>query len=246
MKTIALALRGHERSSFSNPNLRGFVTSLVSRDDIEIDIYVQTWNMSDCRKSWRPTQKTQYQITEARIKEYFGEVICARIKSIIILDEDNIELLGNLDGNLGRTLLPIKSWKNMWMGKYRLSEEILFHGVNYEFVLNMRLDHFLCIFNKRMGVTDVACLYSFINKLLSHDFTTSQCVLINNKRIAGIDNIYACSTNFFENMCSEFYTNLDDILKIFTIRTNQEFLVVDYINKYASFDSCIPTTHTIV
>ena len=233
MVKFALALRGHERSSFSTPYMRNFIESILDRDDLEIDIYIQTWTSSECEKSWRPVQKKKTDITEYIIKEYFGEIICARIKSILIIDESDIQIPGRVEGNLGRTLLPIKSWKNMWMGKYRLAEEILFHNIDYAFVLNMRLDHFLCLFNKRIGVMDKLSLNSFINKAIYFNFDNTQCLLVTNKKLAGIDNIYACTVNFFQSMCADFYTNLDELLLIFGMRTHQEFLVFDYIHRYA-------------
>ena len=240
MVKFALALRGHERSSFSTPLMRNFIESILSRNDLEVDIYIQTWASSECEKSWRPVQKNKTDITEDKIKEYFGESICARIKSIIILDEDEIQIPGRVEGKLGRTLLPIKSWKNMWMGKYRISEEITFHRIDYAFVLNMRLDHFICLFNKRIGIMDNLSLNCFINKAISYNFNDTQCLLVTNKILAGIDNIYACTVNFFQSMCADFYTNLDDLLLIFGMRTHQEFLVFDYIYRYAGNDHLVP------
>ena len=240
MVRFALALRGHERSSFSTPCMREFIELIQKRDDLEIDIYIQTWTSSECEKTWRPIQKNKIDITEDKIKEYFGESICARIKSIIIIDENEIQIPGRVEGNLGKTLLPIKSWKNMWMGKYRLAEEILFHSLDYAFVLNMRLDHFLCLFNKRIGIMDKLSLNSFINKAISYDFNDTQCLLVSDKKLAGIDNIYACTANFFQSMCADFYTNLDELLLIFNMRTHQEFIVFDYIQRYAGKNYLVP------
>ena len=241
MVRFALALRGHERSSFQNQLMKSFIESLLKRSDCEIDIYIQTWNISECHKSWRPVQKNKVEITEEIVKEYFGESIYKRIKSIIILNENDIVIPGETNGYLGKTLLPIRSWKNMWMGKYRLAEEILFHRIEYKFVLNMRLDHFTCTFNKRLKIVDGISLNSFINKAIGYDFKRTQCLLVTNDKIAGIDNIYACTTNFFEIMCSDFFTNLDELLSVFSMKTHQEFLVVDYIRRYSKHDCCVPS-----
>ena len=228
---FAIAIRGHERSCTKQRELNIFVQRIRAMHDC--DVYVQTWNYTECEKSWRPIQKRN-KITEKDVREYFS----CDLKSVIVIDEDNLDLPGDQSGFIGRTLLPKKAWKNMWLGKSRIAEEIVVSGEEYAFVLNLRFDHFSCIYCQKMGLNMQGTI-SFVENCITNDYSTKPILFASKKKCAGIDNIYSCTTCFFDDLTTEFYVNLDDILRRHKVGTHQEFLLHDI----ATLNACFPSVY---
>ena len=73
----------------------------------------------------------------------FGK-LCSYIQHIIIDNDKDNKLIGNLDGTINHGPMPIIGWKNYWCGKYKIIDYI-YNQPQYchdETVINMRFDLF--------------------------------------------------------------------------------------------------------
>ena len=113
---MILIIRGHIRQSFETSNLIDFIKS-IHHIFPDIKIYIHTWNIFSNNLSWRPIQINNTIVTEEIIYNYFGE-LKHLIKHIIIDNDSNIKLIGNLHGRINGSM-PIHGWKNYWYGKYK-------------------------------------------------------------------------------------------------------------------------------
>ena len=76
------------------------------------------------------------------IYEYFND-LQHLIKYIIIDDDTNIQLIGNLEGIICNTKTPIIGWKRYWYGKYKIIDYIYNNEDNkHKITINTRFDLF--------------------------------------------------------------------------------------------------------
>ena len=227
---IALVIRGHERNAFKTKRLSDFVKQVVeslSSDGINIDIYIQTWNMSECASTWRKVSSGT-PITEEDVRNYFEGIT---IKEVHILKDSDVEFLGNTRGNIGRTLLPKVAWKRMWYGLLFIAERVA-NAETYTQVINMRMDHFLCRFCVAMRLNEEHTL-RLINKWATNGSSLNW---VQQTKKAGIDNFYSCSPSDWLTLCSRFHMELDRILKIYVHTSmHQEFMVYDELNRMIKY-----------
>jgi hypothetical protein len=229
---LIIIIRGHIRDSFDNNNLYKYILNLSI--NYKLYIFIHTWNIKSNNISWRSIEENHEKITEEIIIKYFKNINIEKI--FIDNDNDNdISLIGNIDGNIKTTLMPIKGWKNMWFGIYKINEYVLNNLIKYNldvntYCLNIRFDYFTNSTINQYNINDLNYLYNF---------TSNDIQFIKNlasKNIPyGIDNIY------FGKFYKIFYTakifnfNLDDIIKYYDYIHAQEYLVYDlqkYINIY--------------
>lgn len=227
---LIIIIRGHIRDSFDNDNLYKYILNLSI--NYKLYIFIHTWNIKSNNISWRSIKENYEEITEEIIINYFKNI---NLEKIFIDNDNYISLIGNIDGYIKTTLMPIKGWKNMWFGIYKINEYILNNLINYNldvntYCLNIRFDYFTNSTINQYNINDLNYLYNFT----SNDIQFMKNSVSKNIPY-GIDNIY------FGKFYKIFYTakifnfNLDDIIKYYDYIHAQEILVFDlqkYINIY--------------
>ena len=140
MEKLILVFRGHIRTAFDNTKMKELVELL--NKSYSVEIYMQTWDKQECENTWRNVDKRLQciNVTEDMIYNYFGQENKHLIKKILIQDETKIKLVGNTEGCLKRTSMPVKGWKNFVYGlneSLNMIPEELRHEKN---IISMRID----------------------------------------------------------------------------------------------------------
>ena len=115
---MILIIRGHIRKSFNNLDLFNLVKSIYNINK-NLKIYIHTWNIFSSNISWRNVTYNNRIVTKDIIYKYFRELKYL-IQHIIIDNDKDIKLIGNTQGNISSTLMPVIGWKNYWYGKYQI------------------------------------------------------------------------------------------------------------------------------
>jgi len=216
---IALCLRGHLRNSFDNNDLIKFIDLL--NKNFNLDIFIQTWNENEAKLSWRNLDRSKLkQIDELYIKQLFNNFE-KNIKHIMILDDSNIELVGELTGNLGG--IPKIAWKNMWYGIYNIIDFIknysVLNKIEYYTIINMRFDLFTYYNSPSLNLD----INKMIKKLLN--INNPKLTFLYNEPKVGVDNYYFGSIENMYKLSNYFHFNLDIVQKKYNSVYNQEKLV---------------------
>lgn len=152
-KKVAVLLRGHIRDSFANQRLNEFLHKM--QEIFSADIFIQTWAEADASTSWdtnelkelrnRKTTNIKNPIID-QIQAYFTKEVGEATKKIDILDENNLKLIGNLEGNISDSLCPTIGWKRMWAGIYTAFKSMDDYKkekkIKYDAIINLRFDLF--------------------------------------------------------------------------------------------------------
>lgn len=216
---MILIIRGHIRGSFNSKELYNFVKEL-HKNFANLNIYIHTWHIFSNNISWRNMETDDNIVEPSDIFNYFND-LKHLIKTIIIDDDSKIDLIGNLDGKVGASRMPIKGWKNYWYGKYSIINYIYnTHTDKKEFVINTRFDLFSnsCSYNY-----DCAQIIKFLKKNYTNVFTVNK--FLRNEYFDGIDNIYIGNIYTMHTLIRKFYLDLDNILIDNNQYINQERLV---------------------
>lgn len=214
---MILVLRGHIRNSFDNTNLFNLIKEIYNIDN-NLSIYIHTWNIIANNISWRYINNNNTIVTKEMIYNYFGE-FKNLIDTIIIDDDKNIKLIGNLNGNINNGLTPIIGWKNYWYGKHRIIDYINNKNINInELIINLRFD----IINNSNNFS-IHEIIDFIKKNIGNEFKKN--IFIRDHECNGIDNIYIGNINTMYKLTHYFNYFLDDILTNNTDTIHQERLV---------------------
>jgi hypothetical protein len=218
---MILILRGHIRGSFNTKELYIFVKELYTIFP-NLTIYIHTWNIFSNNISWRDIKTDDNIVEPSAVFNYFND-IKHLIKTIIIDDDSKIKLIGNLVGNVGKSKMPLKGWKNYWYGKYSIINYIYNTRTDKnEFVINTRFDLFSnsCSYNY-----DCSQIINFLKKNYINVFTENK--FLRNEYFSGIDNIYIGNIDTMYTLISKFYKELDNILICNNshIDTGQEYFV---------------------
>jgi hypothetical protein len=200
---MILILRGHIRNSFDDSQLYNFIKYLSQIYILEI--YIHTWSIKQNNVSWRIIDNDYTEINTKYIENYFKDLF-KFVKKIIIEDETNINLLGNLNGKILSTKTFIIGWKRYIYGQYKILD--LINNLNENknvFVINTRFDLFT---NSYIFSFDE--IINFINNNYNTTFTKN--IFLRNGEYCGIDNIILgnISTNFL--LFSYINFNLDKII----------------------------------
>jgi hypothetical protein len=225
-RKYCIILRGHIRDAFKNDRLYQFLSYLIKKMHLNIDIYIYTWLNIEAKpgQSWRNLKKIDKLISSDIISDYFKDI---NIKKIYITDENNNILVGDCNGKISGT--SKKGWKNMWCGIDEINNTVKKTGINYYGVINTRLDFFgdyiFDTYYKNYGL-------SYFYNLISEYDNTKSISFWENKELMGIDNFYIGNINDICILSDGFHNNLDEIIKDFPKTNHQEFYVFRYVKKY--------------
>ena len=226
---MIIILRGHIRKSFQNESLRNFMKYICLHYN-NVEIYIHTWNIVQSGISWREIETIHSEVNEQTINLYFKDMNNF-IKKIIIDDDTNIKLHGNVKGFIPGTKAPIIGWKNYWYGKYKIMKYIKEEKAETKeqnIIINMRFDLF-----SNSNIFSLDKLFHFMNtykkeeisenKFLKHDF------------FPGCDNFYLGNMDTMYKLIEHFHFHLDTIIKKHASINYQEALVM--IENALLFDS---------
>jgi hypothetical protein len=219
---MILIIRGHIRDSFNNLELLEFVKCLYKICP-DLKIYIHTWNIYANNNSWRCIKTNYNKVTSEIIDEYFYE-IQHLIKIIMIDDDTKIHLIGNLNGKVSSSRMPLHGWKNYWYSQYQIIKYIYSINIDEnEVIVNTRFDLLKNSFH-----SEIKEMISFISQNKNNTFT--QNIFINDA-ILGVDNIYIGNIKTMYILIYHFNFKLDNILKKYTNIFHQEELVI-LVNSY--------------
>jgi hypothetical protein len=214
---LAVCIRGHIRTGFDDSRLRDYIRQLSTIH--KVDIFLHTWKESEAKSSYRTLDHSKaFSVTPKILKEYFGDI---PIKKIIIDDDSQLELHGNLEGIIPNSKVPMIAWKRMWAGQFKLISHLYHaHRYDYDRVVNTRYDFF----------THKLC-YTPVKNLLKMTAETSRLTLKYPKyyrRLLGVDNYYAGELETLYELVGDFHYKLDNILEKRQIKSYQEELFYKY------------------
>ena len=217
---MILIIRGHIRKSFEDKHLYNFIERLYNINS-DIEIYIHTWNIFSNNISWRNIDIDNTIVTEEVINTYF-EKYSKYIKHIIIDNDNQIKLNGNLEGKINNGKTPIIGWKNYWYGKYKIIDYLYNTNIDIDknkIIINFRFD----LFNNSNNF-NVNLINNFIKNNINKIFIKNIFMFENENR-CGIDNIYIGNIETMKKLIDYFHFHLDDILKLNNNVLNQEYLV---------------------
>ena len=214
---MILLLRGHLRNTFSDLKLFDLVSEIYSLDKT-LKIYIHTWNVFSNNISWRNIEINETVVTNDTIYNYFGK-LSSLISAILIDNDKDIPLIGNISGNLGNSIVPIIGWKNYWYGKHRLIDYVYNNNISKDkLVINCRFD--VLTNSNSLKVDEII---KFIQDNLRTIITKN--IFIKDVEWTGIDNIYLGNIETMKKLSDIFYYKLDDIIKRNVDNVNPERLV---------------------
>ena len=205
---LNIILRGHIRNSFLSQDLKHLLNDIASQ-------CVQN------NLSYRQMANNYAMVNEDTIKNYFGEYLSSKIKHIIIEDDNNIELLGSLDGFVGGTKCPVKGFKNMLYGKMKIANYVYNNVDHDEKVVQFRFDIMSNPFPlKHYQIID------FLNRavLWNTGDGNEKMKFISDRPIMGIDNIFISSVSYMFKFLYGFYSHFDEINDKYINIGNQEYM----------------------
>lgn len=231
---IYFYIRGHIRNSFQNKKLFNFVKKLKYVFP-NIIFILQTWNHKECKKneSWKYVKKYKefmYDnndiITKSLIEKYFENLNI--LENCLIIDDENIDLVGSIDGTIGIGPCPKKGWKNMWYGKYKGIKNINFD--DNSILVSFRYDFFdilgsNCIINEYQVIDFIKKNLKSEDIIFYNELYQSRGFCHFQKNLLEVDNLYLGPPKKIKLLTEKFYFHLDDILKIYNKVEHQEFLV---------------------
>ena len=155
-------------------------------------------------------------MTPQHIFSYFNDDIIGRIKSVKILNEDNIDLKGNLKGSVGKSNCPLVSWKRMWHG-IDCAISLIPNDVEYTYVLNTRfdiLDKSLINFCNKSSPRNRRPHdhFTFVKNFSNDNRTISDNSIYSLYGRVGCDNFYLSKLNFMRTIVTGLNLELDSIL----------------------------------
>jgi hypothetical protein len=221
MEKIAILIRGHEREVTKNTEFSDFIFELSQNFDL--DIFIHTWNKNEAESSWRILQSPTYEIKEELIMSYFDRNL-KNIKDLTIEDDSEIQINGEIHGNLGEKLTnflpapvkryyasrcPVIAWKKMWYGIFHAVNKAQKSKIRYKAVVNTRFD----IFNVYQN-NDVKEEQFQANNLLNFtkSYKNQNILFTSNTNCLGIDNFYMGKKDYIFELCENFHYRLDDII----------------------------------
>jgi hypothetical protein len=210
---MILLLRGHIRQSFENRELYKLIQELNKISPLKI--YIHTWSKYANSLSWRNVMENNNTVTEDTIYEYFSDLKHLIIK--VQIDDDNeISLNGNVEGNVGKSRMPLKGWKNYWYGQMMAINTIIKVVDPYQLILNTRFD-VLC----NSVPVSIENIKSFIHTHLYKRFSRNVFL----KPVVGIDNVMLGTPETMYNLIRVFHLYLDEIILKETSFIHHEQLV---------------------
>jgi len=213
---MIVIIRGHIRNAFNTHHLKFFVHQIYSIYP-NLHIYIHTWSIYSSNTSWRTIEQNDKIVTKDDIYKYFKGFEYL-IKHIIIDDDTNIKLIGNLKGNICNTCCPIIGWKKYLCGKYKIVDYLKKNNLPLnEPIINFRFDLFdnSFTFKKKQ-------IINFINNFANMNFKKNKFMFNHEER--GIDNIYIGNLSTMHKLLYKLHHDLDKIIENNDEIINQEFL----------------------
>jgi hypothetical protein len=168
--------------------------------------------------SWRAIENDPTEITNETIEAYFKDLF-KFVREIIIEDDADIELHGNLDGKLASSKTNIIGWKRYIYGKYIVIKHVYDTSDDKdEFLLNIRFDLFT---NSFVFPRDEITKFIDANYGINH----TDNMFMREGFYCGIDNIIIGSVKSQYNLVSTIHFGLDTILDNNKTLQNPEFVV---------------------
>jgi len=213
---MKIVIRGHIRNSFATDELYTLLKCLSEKYDI--CIYIHTWNKKQNSISWRTIEDDPTEITNDTIKLYFKDLF-KFVHEIIIEDDMDIELHGNLDGKLTSSKTNILGWKRYIYGQYRIIKYVYDTSDDKdELLVNMRFDLF---------TNSYIFPYDEITKFIDTNYgiTHTNNVFMREGKYCGVDNIIIGSVSTNYKLVSAIHFSLDSIIDDNKSLQNPEFIV---------------------
>jgi hypothetical protein len=218
-----IIIRGHIRNSFQTNELYNLIKYLS--ENYIIKIYIHTWSIKQNNISWRSIKNDFTKINIKYIKLYFKDLF-KFIKKIIIEDDSNIKLYGNVNDKILLTKTNKLGWKRYIYGQYKIIY-YLYNKISNKnnFLLNIRFDLFT---NSFIFPNDE--IINFINN--NYNIIHKHNIFIKEGEYCGIDNIIIGTINTNYKLISFIHHDLDNILlyKENENLQNPEF-IVSRVNK---------------
>ena len=250
--SMCLVLRGHVRTALQTPALRELVASLgalcfaFTRTDLHV--FVHTWNVTSSGLSWRTIPKDLSPVTTDTIHEYL-HAPHVYVHTVLIEDDAQCELHGNVEGIIPNTRAPLLGWKRYLYGNFQAVSSVTraissakdnpskggslrgtvgslgdqVHPPLPPFVINTRFDvlHNSNSLSYDTIVTFVTKQWLAFQHVLPHKHTNT---FVYPHECYGIDNLYVGTPHTMWQLAYTMHTHLDTILTRHT-RRNQECLV---------------------
>jgi hypothetical protein len=216
---LIIHIRGHVRDSFNTPQLYMFLKNLSHQ--FKLTIYIHTWSIKANGISWQKVVEDKSSVTEKMIRDYFKDLPI----DTILIDNDNIPLIGNTTGNMFSSSMPKIGWKNMWYGMYEIMK------INHKskvLILNIRFD----IFINSCKITEYDLMKWLITTLNNIKYQKiSNNYLIQDSLAYGIDNQFIGDKDTLYKLIHHFHHNLDEINQYYFSLKHQEFSVYHENNR---------------
>jgi hypothetical protein len=215
---IAICLRGHLRDGLTDSRLTDYLTLLKNKGH-SVDLFLHTWNVSEAKSSYRPLDHDKsFAVNRDILIDYFQG---HSIKQIIVDDDNNLELHGNLQGTVAKSKCPRIAWKRMWAGKFKLASHLYHnHTYDYDLVVSTRYDKF----------TTPVC-YTPVKNLLKMTTRGEGLSLKypqHYRLLKGVDNYYCGSVQAIYDIACAFHYTLDEIETKYNIKSFHEELFYKY------------------
>ena len=249
---MIVILRGHVRNSFDDDKLYELIHDIYQKNPI-LEIFIQTWILNYSDLSWRHIECNNVRIiTNEIIYDYFKD-LKHLIKHITIIDDNYIELKGNLIGGVCRSCVPVLAWKRYLYGQKELINYLYQNIQNKqsEFIVNVRMDiytnscafeynHIIEFIEKNKSITQFKKnIFAFEHA--TYDSSNNKFNINDNifydmgwHGFCGIDNIYAGNLYTQHKLINYLYDNLDDIIEKYDFVCYQEYLFL-IINETIEF-----------
>ena len=198
-----IIIRGHIRNSFTTNELYNLIKYLSK--NYKIKIYIHSWSIKQNNISWRPIENDFTIIDINFIKLYFKD-LSKFIKKIIIEDDSNIKLNGNLEGKILSKKTYILGWKRYIYSQHKIIHYLYKKIKNKNnFLLNIRFDLFTNSY-----IFPCNEIIDFINK--NYNKNHKKNIFLRDNECCGVDNIIIGTIKTNYKLMSFIHYNLDDIL----------------------------------
>ena len=217
-----IIIRGHIRNSFDTTILYNFIKELSL--NYKIKIYIHTWSIKQNNVSWRPIDNDFTVIDNNYIYSYFKD-LSKYIKKIIIDNDSNIKLIGNLEGKILSTKTFILGWKRYIYSQNKIIS-YLYNKIKNKnnFLLNLRFDLFSNSYTFPYNE-----IITFVNNNYNKNIYSNK--FLRDGEYCGIDNIIIGSVKTNFSLINYIHNNLDNILLENENLIHPEFIVCRTNNK---------------
>lgn len=246
-KKIALSLRGHIRNSLNDDFLYNFLKKVILL--YNTDIYIYTFNIKSSGKIYTKEKKEidRENVSEIDIKNYLKDIY-QYTKKIVIDPENSASAINDrLIGNVSKN-----KYQHMWNSISNVIKLVKESNINYDFVVNMRIDYFQLInkfkflnkipkmqklfktdildFMHKINANNTICFPNIVDcPNIKNDFPNIFIKKMKEKKIAQLfNNITYNENDILYGIDNIFAGNIDYLYNISMIFTNQTDTIFDF------------------